>query len=215
MAGRIPKTTKQDWINAARRALIEDGVAGINLDRLAGRLKVSRGGLYHYFNDRDGLLDELLRHWEASCQFLPDDETAPTDAGAAVGWLDLITTRLIESDGYDPQFDLAVREWGRSDKRAGWAVARADTQRIAMLQAVFEALGYDVETADVRARVFYYHQIGYYAIGVRQRPIERRRTIKLYLDILCGGETLVAARQAATHAAVQHERRGKDAVAAL
>ena len=102
--------------------------------------------------------------------------------------------RLIESDGYDHRYDLAVREWARSDKRAEWAVERADRERLDMLQKFFEVIGYDAEHSVVRAKVFYYHQIGYYAIGVRQSIAERRRAVKLYIDILCGEEALSAAR---------------------
>jgi hypothetical protein len=64
------------------------------------------------------------------------------------------------------------------------------------LKRFFDALGYDADEALIRARVFYYHQIGYYAIGVRQSTGERRRMAKLYIDILCGAERLAAARSA-------------------
>jgi hypothetical protein len=89
-----------------------------------------------------------------------------------------------------------VREWARSDQRAAWAVERMDRERMAVLKRFFDALGYEEEEAQIRARVFYYHQIGYYAIGVRQSTADRRRKAKLYIEILCGAERLAAARQA-------------------
>src|SRR3546814_16681754 len=89
--------------------------------------------------------------------------------------LDRTVERLIEADGYDYHFDLAVREWARGDKRAGWAVERADRERLERLRAFFEALGYDRQHAAIRARVFYYHQIGYYAIGEIGRASCRER----------------------------------------
>ena len=193
MAGRTPKNTKQEWIEEAKRCLIDEGIAGLKVDRLANRLHVTRGGFYNYFQDRDDLLGQLLTHWEASSRFLPEDPPPPQPQDAAM-WLDRLIARLIEADGYDYQFDLAVREWARSDKRAEWAVERADVARLATLQRFFEAIGYDDETATIRARVFYYHQIGYYTIGVRQRASERRKAADIYLDILCGEEALSAAR---------------------
>src|SRR3546814_13285720 len=87
-----------------------------------------------------------------------------------------------------------MREWARADKRAEWAVERADRERLDILQKFFEAIGYDEEHAAMRARVFYYHQIGYYAIGVRQSIPERRKKAQLYLDILCGEAAIAAAR---------------------
>ena len=61
-------------------------------------------------------------------------------------------------------------------------------------------IDYDSEHAAIRARVFYYHQIGYYAIGVQQSIPERRKNAQLYLDILCGEEAIAAARASARKA---------------
>lgn len=193
MAGRTPKNTVKDWIDAAQRTLVDEGISGLKVDRLANRLGVTRGGFYHSFKDRDEFFDQIIQHWEQTCRFLQDDPP-PTKPTEAIDWLDRLIQRLIEADGYDYQFDLAVREWARADKRAEWAVERADRDRLDTLQKCFEALGYDVDHAAIRARVFYYHQIGYYAIGVKQSISERRRKAALYLDILCGEEALTAAR---------------------
>lgn len=199
MAGRTPKNTPMDWIDAAQRTLIEVGIAGLKVDRLAKRLGVTRGGFYHNFKDRDEFFEQFIAHWEATCRFLPE-EAPPAKAGEAVEWLDRMIARLIESDGYDYRFDLAVREWGRADKRAGWAIERVDRERLQVLQRFFKAIGYDEDYAAIRARVFYYHQIGYYAIGIRQSIAERRKNAQLYMDILCGEESLSAAREAARRA---------------
>lgn len=195
MAGRTPKNRVRDWIETAQRTLIDEGVAGLKIDRLAKRLGVTRGGFYHNFRDRDEFLEKLVQYWEATCRFLPA-EAPPTKPGDALDWLEMAILRLVESDGYDPQFDLAMREWARSDKRAEWAVERADRDRLDVLQKVFEAMGYDADQATIRARIFYYHQIGYYAIGVRQTVSERRRNAELYIGILCGEEALAKARAA-------------------
>jgi len=199
MAGRTPKTTVKNWIDAAQRTLIDEGIAGLKVDRLAKRLGVTRGGFYHYFKDRDEFFDQFIAYWEATCRFLPQ-EAPPVKAGDAVEWLERIIARLIESDGYDYRFDLAVREWARADKRAGRAIERADHERLEVLRRFFEAIGYDEEFAAIRARVFYYHQIGFYAIGIRQSMAERRKNSQSYIDILCGGEALSAARETAQEA---------------
>ena len=194
MAGRTPKNTLQDWIAAAKRTLVDEGVAGLKVDRLANRLGVTRGGFYHNFKSREDLFEHLIRHWEETCRFLPD-APPPSKPAEAIKWLEVTITRLIEADGYDQHFDLAVREWARADKRAEWAVERADRMRLDMLEKFFEALGYDSQHAAIRARVFYYHQIGYYAIGVQESLPERRHNARLYLDILCGEAALEKASE--------------------
>ena len=193
MVGRTPKNTFQDWIQAGQRTLVDEGIAGLKVDRLANRLGVTRGGFYHNFKSRDEFLEQIIQHWEATCRFLPD-EPPPSKPGEAVEWLERMIDRLIESDGYDYHYDLAVREWARSDKRAEWAIERADRERLETLQKFFDAIGYDAEHSAIRARVFYYHQMGYYAIGVRQSIAERRHAAQLYIEILCGKEALAAAR---------------------
>ena len=101
--------------------------------------------------------------------------------------------RLIDEDGYDPKLDQAVREWSRSDHHAASAVARIDKERISRLTSFFTVLGYATEEAAIRARVLYFHQIGYYAIGIQQSAEERRRNAPIYAAILCGEERLKAA----------------------
>ncbi len=166
--------------------LIEEGIAGVKVDRLANRLGVTRGGFYHNFSDREILLQTLLDHWEATCSFLPEQPMANSVAGAAA-WIDeLVQRRLIDEDGYDHRFDMAVREWGRSDQRARWAVERADRSRLAALHRFFKTLGHSEADAQFRARIFYYHQIGYYALGVQESAAERRRNAGEYLRALCG-----------------------------
>jgi hypothetical protein len=65
-------------------------------------------------------------------------------------------------------------------------VEREDTQRIEALQRFYLVLGYKGEQAHLRARVFYYHQIGYYSIGLKVSISERRRLAPLYGAILFG-----------------------------
>jgi AcrR family transcriptional regulator len=184
----------ETWIETARQTLIEEGIGGVKIDRIANRLGVTRGGFYHNFKDRDDLLTQLLDNWGQCCRFLPDDAPG-NNPGDAAEWFDRAIARLIDADGYDYRFDLAVRDWARSDQRAAWAVERSDRERIQMLTKFFDVLGYNGEEAPIRARVFYYHQIGYYAIGVQQSSAERRRALGLYLQILCGEGVVDAARE--------------------
>jgi hypothetical protein len=90
---------------------------------------------------------------------------------------------------------MAMREWARAEQKAAWAVERADRERLAVLVRFFRALGCEGDEAALRARVYYYHQIGYYAIGVRESTAERRRNTPLYIAILCGAEHLSNAHE--------------------
>lgn len=194
MAGRPVKISAEQWVETARQALVEEGIAGVKIEHLAQRLGVSRGGFYANFSDREKILDRLLEAWRNKCRFLPD-EPLGASPGLAVRWIELVVRRVIERSGYDQQFDMSVREWARSDQRVALAVQNADRERIAGLSAFFSILGYDDEESDIRARVFYFHQIGYFAIGIETSVEDRLRAAPKYLDILCGAEALAVARK--------------------
>jgi len=191
--GAPVKVAATTWVETARDALIEEGIGGLRVNRLAQRLGVTRGGFFHNFIDRDELLAALLSHWRDRCRFLPDSEPGTDEAQAAV-WFQGAIDRLIGGDGYDAQFDLAVREWARSDASAAQAVREADDARMATLKTVFAALGCDEEEAGRRARVLYRHQIGCYAVGACQPEREGRRSAELCLDILCGQDVMKRVR---------------------
>jgi len=132
--------------------------------------------------------------WRTSVRFVPPGPP-PADPAEALESIDALVMHLIAEEAYDPRFDMAVRAWAHAGRRAATAVDRVDAQRIAALQAIFDALGCDAEEAALRARVLYYHQIGYYAIGVRETLASRRRHVHTYLRILCGDENLERARR--------------------
>ena len=194
MAGRPTKVEQRTWVTTARDALVEEGVPGLKIDRLAHRLGVTRGGFYHNFKDREVLFEALLAFWVESCRFTPSLPVDKTPAGA-VEWFEGFSRRLIAGEGHDHAFDLAVREWSRAEARVAEAVATSDNERIKVLNGVFGQLGCDAAEATIRARVFYYHQIGYYLIDVRESAHERRSSAPIYLDILCGAHHLEAARR--------------------
>src|SRR3546814_14893339 len=63
-------------------------------------LGVTRGGFYHNCKDRDEFFEQIIRHWEETCRFLPD-APPPAKPAEAIEWFDLAIDRLIESDGYE------------------------------------------------------------------------------------------------------------------
>lgn len=171
------------WLEAARDALIEEGTAGIEINKLAKRLGVTRGGFYWFFETREQLLAELLALWARTSMVLFERiACAPGQSGlqkyqALVGlW--------IEEQDYDPRWDGAVRDWARTSAAVLKTVHAVDDQRIAFIEQIFRDLGYIGKDAHVRARVTYYHQVGYYALGVRESRKQRLELLPYYTKIL-------------------------------
>jgi AcrR family transcriptional regulator len=193
MANLVPKIPAKAWLEVAKQTLVEEGVDAVKVDRLAQKLGVTRGGFYHHFADRSALLSHLLELWRTTVIFIPH-RSPPNDPGEALTAIEDMVDRLIAEDSYDPDFDMAVRAWARADETAADAISRADDVRLAALETIFLALGCDAEEASVRAQVFYFHQIGYYAIGVIQSSEIRRQNVAEFVRILCGEGNLEAAR---------------------
>ncbi|MFZ8428715.1 hypothetical protein ACO1NA_14415, partial [Staphylococcus aureus] len=81
-----------------------------------------------------------------------------------LAWVDI----LVNEQHYSPQWDAAVRDWARVSPKAALAVRRNDDERIAIVRQMFIDMGYEETQAFVRARIAYFHQVGYYALGVQE-----------------------------------------------
>lgn len=175
------------WLDTARQALIEEGTAGVEINKLATRLGVSRGGFYWFFKSRKQLLDELLAYWVETSTVLFERLLKANGRNGIQEYLAL--TRLwIDESEYDPRWDGAVRDWARTSGAVLKAVQAVDERRIAIIEQICRDLGYRGKDAHIRARVTYYHQVGYYALGVRESRRQRLALLPYYAKVLTGKE---------------------------
>jgi AcrR family transcriptional regulator len=188
-AGRTPAKRpplgREIWLDTARRALIEEGTAGVEINKLAKRLGASRGGFYWFFKNRQQLLDELLALWAESSKGLFESVLRSGDHNG-MQELNAINRLWIDENEYDPKWDGAVRDWARTSTAVLKVVESVDNQRVAILERVFLDLGYKGMDAHIRARVMYYHQVGYYALGIRESRKRRLELLPYYVKVLSG-----------------------------
>lgn len=178
---------REAWLDTARQALIEDGTAGVEINKLAKRLGVSRGGFYWFFKNRQQLLDELLSYWaDTSTQLFERILNEPARNG--IQEYQALIDLWINEQEYEPKWDGAVRDWARTSKTVLKVVQSVDEKRIAIIEQIFQDMGYQGKEAHVRARVTYYHQVGYYALGLQESRKQRRALIPYYRKVLTGRE---------------------------
>lgn len=179
---------RTDWVNAAREALIKGGVHAVKIDLIANRLKITRGSFYWHFQNRAEVLSALIELWESQ-NTKPFEEIAHrSDLGASEKFLAMALMWLEEK--FDWQFESAMRDWARSSRAVAKKLAAIDDFRTNLFEEVFGEMGHSPFEAKVRARVTYYHQVGYYTLGVRDDPKARREMFPMYLKIIAGSAHL-------------------------
>ncbi|MEM1409501.1 MAG: hypothetical protein AAGG79_02000 [Pseudomonadota bacterium] len=97
-----------------------------------------------------------------------------------------VTDVWVYEKGFSPAFDAAMRDWARVDTAIEKHVREVDDIRIEALRAVFKNLGFRGIDQQIRARIMYYHQVGYYALGVKETLKERNRLKSYYRRALIG-----------------------------
>lgn len=180
----IERADRDTWIIGAREALIAGGIASVKVAPLAESLGLTTGSFYWHFKGREDLLNALLEDWASTNTEAMKQACAIEDPDAAINAL--VEVWLTEN-GFSSNYDSAVRDWARVSKAVDEAVRKVDRARIAMLENVFRRFGYDRERANVRARVMYYHQVGYYAMNIIEGPKLRRGLLQYYLEVLRDG----------------------------
>lgn len=173
-----------DWIELAKSVLISEGVGAVKIDRLAKKAGVTRGGFYYRFKTPDALFDALLEHWRTT-NHQPIIDALTGEGSPAERFRALIRLWLEERD-YDPDYDAAVRAWSRISPKVASVVHDIDDARIDALRTLFLDAGYDDDEAFIRARITYFHQVGYYAMGVRESAKRRADLSELYYRVLTG-----------------------------
>ena len=180
-----PPLGRAVWLDTVRQALIEEGTAGVEINKLAKRLGISRGGFYWFFRSRKQLLDELLAFWADTSTALFERILLRNGRNGLREYRALIDLWVNEKE-YDPKWDAGIRDWARTSAVVLKVVQSVDKKRIAVLERIFLDLGYKGKEAYVRARVTYYHQVGYYALGVRETRRQRLDLLPYYAKVLTG-----------------------------
>jgi AcrR family transcriptional regulator len=166
--------------------LIEDGIVGVKIDRLAKTVGVTRGGFYWRFKDHTELLDALLKDWRArNTQPMLDVLAEP---GTVEERLSRLAHLYITEQGFSPAYDRAVRAWANLSAEVEAVVQEVDAVRIDAIQKVFAEGGYSADDAMIRARVVYFHQVGYYATGLKESLEQRQDLIHRYVKVFTGAD---------------------------
>lgn len=180
-----PRLGREDWVLAAKKALVARGVEAVKVDRLAKEMGVTRGSFYWHFSSRGELLQALLTYW-GDTNTTAIRTALDNHRGNGKAQFEALLNVWIEERDYAPAFDNAVRDWARHSKTAAALLRKVDEERITLLTGIFRNLGYDEAESVTRARVLYFHQVGYYALAIKESRKDRMASLPLYYKILAG-----------------------------
>ena len=201
------KVTAEDWLELARRILIEDGVEQVRVLPLAQTLGVARSSFYWYFKSRDDILQRLLLAWRTKNTLgivqrasLPSRSITQAIAAVMECWID--------EDLFEPRLDFAIREWARRSPEVMRILRDADEERVAAIEAMYGRHGFTARDARIRASIVYYMQIGYYSVGVTESMQERLAKFDGYVRAFTGQDASAADMQRARRATRRAARSG-------
>lgn len=176
------RVSKAEWLEQALSVLESDGIDAIKVESLAKKLKVSKGGFYWHFKNRQSLIRAMVEYWsdEFSNVILENLEVLKADPKER---LHKVMKMLLE-------YDLAHLEsqmWAASEKDsvAKEVVDRVYKKRFEFIRLAFSEMGFKGEDLEMRTHLFQcYHTWD----GVMYRDVpkaKRAKWIQLRLELLC------------------------------
>jgi AcrR family transcriptional regulator len=181
----------EDWVEAARSAMVAGGIDAVAVEPLARRLGVTKGSFYWHFKDRRALLEATLGRWEKeSTDAVIATTRRVADPRERLVRLGEEAFRDDASDEDAPgqgiflrrAFELAVSD-AADDALVRPFLRRVIEHRIDYLEECYRALGFSPEEARHRALLVYAAHAGTFRL-LRDAP-----------DLVPSGKDYAAYRQ--------------------
>jgi AcrR family transcriptional regulator len=190
-----PRLNREDWLDAAFKAVVDGGFDKVRVLLIADALGVTRGSFYWHFTDHAELVSALLTRWKNReveiDQILKSQSTADPqadllrllDAALAHGGKDLENIR----------FELALRGLGRRDASVAKMLVEVDEMRMGLFEYKFMRLIGDAKAATELAALFYLAIVGsHQALSRPSSPPQVKEFLKdIIANYLIHGQTPV------------------------
>jgi AcrR family transcriptional regulator len=157
---------RNDWLKAARLALLEGGVEAVRVEKLARALRVTKGSFYWHFKDREELLDLLLREWEGEAAEIERHLGQGSSREKTMKLLQLLVERARLSEQGDVPSDAAIFAWASMSPEVARRVNRCELERIRLLETI--------SGQPDRSEIFYLGWLGFVARGQRVPGFRKR-----------------------------------------
>ncbi len=161
-SAEVSRLNRDDWLDAAFKAVVEGGFDAARVLVLADKLGVTRGSFYWHFTDHAELISALLARWQA--RELESGRSLASDlSGTAQEDLARVLDFALAHSGADLEnmrFELALRGLGRRDAAVATMLADVDQTRVKLFEQQFMRLTGDAQTSVDLATLFYLAIVG-------------------------------------------------------
>jgi AcrR family transcriptional regulator len=147
---------RDDWVEAALRALEVGGLPAVAVEPLAKGLAATKGSFYWHFKDRADLIDAVVELWE---------RRYVTDAIAGLSTIREPRARLerlftVAATPGTGRIDLALTEASKTNPGIADTIRRVQERRVEFLAGIYEQLHVAPETARQLAVLALLAQVG-------------------------------------------------------
>jgi len=131
-----PTRTREDWLRAARLALLHRGPHGVRVEALARVLGVTKGSFYWHFKDRRELMEILLREWEEEAELLTEALRRTDPISALPEIMKELGRRNLASERGESASDAAIFSWAALDQHVAKRTERSEKRRMQLFRKV-------------------------------------------------------------------------------
>ncbi len=156
------RLTRDDWLDAAFKAVVEGGFDKARVLLLADALGVTRGSFYWHFTDHADLISALLARWrerEIELDRILQSESTPNPQADLERLLDAALSHA-GANLENMRFELALRGLGRRDPGVAQMLLEVDQLRFDLFEQKFLRLTRDSKVASELAALFYLAIVG-------------------------------------------------------
>lgn len=127
----------KDWMRAARLALLKGGPGAVRVETLARQLRVSKGSFYWHFENRQALLEALLREWEEEKSLLSELLAKRDPNKILAGFFEELERRVVASERGEWPSDAAIFGWASVSPKVARRANKEEETRIRLLKKLF------------------------------------------------------------------------------
>lgn len=156
----MPKkiTSREAWITLGFQQFSSGGTEALRIEAMARTLGVSKASFYHFFENRDAFINDILAYWRniRTEEFIKFSQKRTED----VSLIEALILEIFSAD-IDDDFLFHLRRLGRKNDAARDLLIQVETQRVDFARSAIEQLGYPQEVAQAKSVIIYNYYLGW------------------------------------------------------